>query len=157
MLTGSMAMNFYAQPRMTRDIDIILAVDSDQADSLLKLFETDYYISREALAASIAQKSMFNIIHNETVIKVDLIIKKDSEYRTTEFGRRARALIDGFSVWIVSKEDLMLSKLLWAKDSHSELQFRDIRNLARTPYDAHYLENWTARLGLVRLFEECIK
>ena len=26
MLTGSMAMNYYAQPRMTRDIDVVVAL-----------------------------------------------------------------------------------------------------------------------------------
>ena len=26
MLTGSMAMNYYAQPRMTRDIDVVIAI-----------------------------------------------------------------------------------------------------------------------------------
>ncbi|MGA2244759.1 MAG: hypothetical protein ABSH48_07170 [Verrucomicrobiota bacterium] len=32
MLTGSMAMNYYAQPRMTRDIDIVVALRSTDTE-----------------------------------------------------------------------------------------------------------------------------
>jgi len=37
----------------------------------------------------------------------------------------------GFEAWIVSREDLILSKLAWAKDSGSEMQLRDVRALLR--------------------------
>ena len=50
MLTGSMAMNYYAQPRMTRDIDLVVKVASDQIDVLISIFEKDYYIERHAVA-----------------------------------------------------------------------------------------------------------
>jgi len=72
---------------------------------------------------------MFNLLHLESVVKVDMIVRKDSEYRRTEFERRRRIELDAFSLWIVSKEDLILSKLAWAKPSGSELQLRDVRNL----------------------------
>ena len=140
MLTGSMAMNYYAQPRMTRDIDIIVAVGPADADRMLSLFQSEYYVSRGAVVSAIGQRSMFNIIHNESVIKVDFIIKKESQYRSLEFARRANVMIDDFSVWIVSKEDLIISKLSWAEDSHSELQLRDVRNLTATGCDRAYVE-----------------
>lgn len=122
MLTGSMAMNYYAQPRMTRDIDVVVALCSTDAERVVKLFSPDYYVSREAVESSIAHQSLFNLIHNESVIKVDCIVRKQSEYRLNEFTRRQRIKIQDFETWIVSKEDLILSKLFWAKDSHSELQ-----------------------------------
>jgi hypothetical protein len=55
----------------------------------------------------------------------------------------------------VSKEDLILSKLYWARDSHSEFQFRDVRNLLASSYDAEYLERWLHNLGLDELVKEC--
>ncbi len=85
--------------------------------------------------SSIAQRSLFNLIHNESVIKVDYIVRKQSEYRLAEFSRRQRIKIEDFATWIVSKEDLILSKLYWAKDSHSELQLRDVANLVSTGCD----------------------
>ena len=139
MLTGSMAMNFYAQPRMTRDIDLVVALKSGDAHRVVRLFTPDYYVSREAVENSIDRTSLFNLIHQESVIKVDCIVRKPTEYRLLEFSRRQRVTIADFKTWIVSKEDLILSKLLWAKDSLSELQLRDVRNLAATGFDAPYM------------------
>ena len=41
MLTGSMAMNYYAQPRMTRDIDVVVALHAGQVETLLRIFGAD--------------------------------------------------------------------------------------------------------------------
>jgi hypothetical protein len=38
MLTGSMAMNYYAQPRMTRDIDVVIALSASDAGRIVALF-----------------------------------------------------------------------------------------------------------------------
>jgi hypothetical protein len=56
----------------------------------------------------------------------------------------------------VSKEDLIISKLWRAKDSHSEIQLSDVKNLLATGYDAVYLERWTRELGLNNLLQQCL-
>ncbi len=155
MLTGSMAMNYYAQPRMTRDIDLVVALAPKDTDTVVRLFTPDYYVSREAVSSSIAHESLFNLIHQESVIKVDCIVRKNNPYRHAEFERRRRITIEDFYTWIASKEDLIISKLWWAKDSHSELQIRDVKNLANTDCDIDYIERWTKELGLFSLWQEC--
>jgi predicted nucleotidyltransferase len=156
MLTGSFAMNYYAQPRMTRDIDIVVALEPKDADSVVALFEDDYYVPRNALVRAIANRTLFNIIHSESIFKVDCIIRKHTEYRRLEFERRRQVDVDDIQVWIVSKEDLIISKLYWAKESHSEFQLRDVRNLLKSGYDAKYLQTWTENLGLDNLLRECL-
>lgn len=156
MLTGSLAMNYYAQPRMTRDIDVVLALEAQDAERFTDLFTPDYYIVREEVARAIVNESMFNLIHQEAAIKVDCIVRKSGEYRQLEFARREAITLRDFMIWIVSKEDLMISKLNWARDSRSELQLRDVRNLLATGYDAQYVEEWTRKLGLAELWEECL-
>jgi hypothetical protein len=155
MLTGSMAMNYYAQPRMTRDIDLVVALTSADIDRVVALFHPDYYISRDAVSQSIAQESIFNLIHNESVIKVDCIIRKNTAYRQAEFDRRSRIGIQDFSVCITSKEDLIISKLAWTKESPSEIQLADVRNLALTGCDTAYIERLTQELGLLSLWKQC--
>lgn len=155
MLTGSMAMNYYAEPRMTRDIDLVLAARPDDATTLVTLFRLDYYISDQAVRESLAGESIFNLIHNESVIKVDCIIRKSSPYRRMEFDRRRRIRISDFETWIASIEDLIISKLVWAEQSRSELQLRDVRNLLRAGCDLEYLERWARELGVFALLEEC--
>jgi hypothetical protein len=155
MLTGSIAMNYYTTPRMTRDIDIVVALGPEDVINISQLFTPDYYISIEEISQSITHESIFNLIHLQSIIKVDCIIRKNSPYRRLEFERRRRVTIKNFSVWIASKEDLIISKLWWAKDSHSEMQLRDIKNLANSGCDAAYVEHWTKDLGLFTLWQEC--
>lgn len=154
MLTGSMAMNYYAQPRMTRDIDLVVKLAPDQTDLLIRLFEADYYIDRLAIVRAIAQRSMFNLIHNETIIKFDCIVLKDQQYRQEEFARRRRITVSDFQTWIVTREDLIISKLYWARDSRSELQFRDVKNLLNSDCDMTYLESRAEELGVKPLLEQ---
>ena len=148
MLTGSMAMNYYARPRMTRDIDVVVELDLSTAGKLVRLFTPDYYVSPEAVAQSIVNRSMFNLIHQESVIKVDFVLRKDSEFRVAEFQRRLRIQVEDFQTWIVSKEDLILSKLHWARDSRSERQFDDIKNLIASGCDSTYISTWVSHLDL---------
>jgi hypothetical protein len=157
MLTGSMAMNYYAQPRMTRDIDVVIAIGPGDAERVADLFCPDYYVSKENIRDSIAHESIFNLIHQKSVIKVDCIIRKGSEYRQVEFERRRKISIRDFTTFIVSKEDLIISKLFWAKDSNSELQLGDVRNLLATEYDDAYLRRWTRELALGTLLKKCLE
>jgi hypothetical protein len=154
MLTGSLAMNYYAQPRMTRDIDMVVEIHAGQASVVARLFGPEYYVSEEAIAEAISRQSLFNVIHLESAIKVDFIVRKASDYRRQEFDRRLLVSIAQIPVWVASKEDLILSKLCWAKDSHSDLQCRDVRNLLSTGCDLSYVERWAGQLGVLELFRE---
>ncbi len=115
MLTGSMAMNYYAQPRMTRDIDVVIAIGPEDAARVAALFRPDNYLSGENIRESLEHESIFNLIHQESVIKVDCIIRKGIEYRRVEFERRQIISILDFTTFIVSKEDLIISKLFFGQ------------------------------------------
>ncbi len=155
MLTGSMAMNYYAEPRMTRDIDIVVALVPSNAGTIVRLFDPDYYVSPDAVAESIRDEWMFNLIHNESVIKVDCIVRKSTPYRREEFQRRQQITVTDFEMCIVSKEDLILSKLVWAKDSESDRQLQDVRNLIASGYDDSIIERWAQTLGVDSLWRSC--
>lgn len=83
MLTGSLAMNYYAQPRMTRDIDLVLELSVERAEVIVRLFAPDYYVSAAAVRDAIARESIFNLIHNESVIKVDCIVREEQRLSST--------------------------------------------------------------------------
>jgi hypothetical protein len=155
MVTGSVAMSYYAQPRMTRDVDIVVELAAREASQVVDLFAPDYYVSDEAVAAAIRADGMFNIFHVEKLVKIDLILRKPVDYRLHEFSRRRRSRLGDIDAWIVSKEDLILSKLVWAQGSSSELQLRDVKSLLISGADESYLRDWAGRLGVERLLEQC--
>lgn len=148
MLTGSMAMNYYAQPRMTRDIDLVIELDGEQVESIFQLFEADYYVDKTSISRAIALRSMFNVIHNEAIIKVDCVVLKNSDYRREEFARRRKVKFGDFETWIVSREDLILSKLVWASATSSEMQLRDVRSLLSADCDFKYLREQAKSLNV---------
>jgi hypothetical protein len=156
MVTGSMAANYYATPRMTRDIDLVVELSEEDVARVVGLFHDEYYIDPDMVRQAVQNQSMFNMIHNAFVVKVDCVVKKNSEYRREEFARRRAITVAGQRMTIVAPEDLILSKLDWAKESRSQIQLDDVRNLLRLVegLDTDYLNRWAARLGLAALYQE---
>ena len=156
MLSGSMALSLYAAPRMTRDIDIVIALGAEDVDTLVALFEKDFYLDSETVASAVDSRHMFNIIHEETVSKLDFIVRKETPYRIEEFSNRRRPRLGVREVWVVGPEDLVLSKLVWALDSGSTRQLDDVRSvLGASEVDDGYLDRWAPELGVSGLLERC--
>lgn len=156
MLTGSLAMALYAEPRMTRDIDLVVECEGRTTEDFVGLFQDVCYISEDAVREALATAGMFNIIHLEGVSKADFVVRRPEEYRRTEFARRRFMDIGGREIPVVAPEDLILSKLLWWIAGDSDLQRADLRLLLESPaeLDRDYIERWAQRLGaLVRLKE----
>jgi hypothetical protein len=154
MLTGSLAANFYAAPRMTRDIDIVIEIFEADIGKFFQAFQEDFYIDQSSIADAIEHQSMFNIIHNNSVLKIDFLIRKDLPYRSAEFQRRRQINLDDMKVWIVAPEDLVISKLFWSKDSLSDFQLRDVKNIlvSTKNLDELYIEKWVETLGLDHVY-----
>jgi hypothetical protein len=156
MITGSMAMAIYSQPRMTRDIDLVVELNPADGDRLVELFREDCYIDSEAVRDAITRASMFNVIHKEWTAKADFIVRKNQEYRKVEFARRRKVLVEQANVWVVSIEDLILSKLVWRGQSRSELQLTDVRQLitSNPKLDWAYLRRWAIELRVEEALSE---
>ena len=149
MLSGSIAMNSYTVPRMTLDIDIIIELREENLAAFLSLFDTSYYINHDTVTNEVKRQGMFNIIDYETGFKIDFIVRKNSTYRKHEFERRKKAKIGGTEVWMVSPEDLIISKIIWIQELKSEKQIHDIKNLLGIPgIDTEYIVYWCRELKL---------
>lgn len=158
MITGSIAANFYAVPRMTRDIDIVIELPLEKIDQLYDIFKEEFYVDKEMISAAVRERGSFNIIHNQALVKVDFIVRKESEYRKLEFDRRRSVIVEGERLFIVAPEDLVISKLWWAKDSRSEVQLGDIRHILEEvkDIDREYMKKWIDELGLSDIYRELI-
>lgn len=159
MITGSMAMAIYSIPRMTRDIDLVVDVSPADIDKIASLFSEDCYLDHESVRQAVNKHGIFNIIHNDWLIKADFIIRKNEEYRKEEFARRQKIDIEGMSISVVSAEDLILSKLAWGKQSQSELQLRDVRHMISTvsKLDWKYMQKWAAVLDIEEILRKAKK
>lgn len=149
MLSGSIALNNYTIPRMTLDIDIVLELHESKMRDFLSIFGNNYYLNKDTVIQETRKLGMFNIIDHETGFKVDFILRKNTEYRKLEFERRLRSKVADFEVWIVSPEDLAISKIEWIQQYQSDKQINDIKNLLANPeIDRNYIAKWCNQLGL---------
>ena len=155
MLTGSMAMFQYSNYRMTADVDIVMELKSQHGRILIDNLEPDYTVPHKSMIRAIASESMFNVIHQETAFKIDCVLRKSTPFQITAFGRRQVVDFHGKRVPVITLEDLIISKLLWAADSKSDKQMADIKNLMRNQFDRDYIENWTNKLDVTQTYENC--
>lgn len=157
MLTGSFASSFHGAPRTTQDIDIVIAPTLGSLQRLVSEFPEDqYYVSREAALQAYGSESLFNVIDLESGWKIDFIVRKSRPFSVEEFSRRRDAEVLGTNVTIASAEDVILSKLEWAKMAGSERQITDVAGILRTQgadVDVEYVERWVAVLGVQREWE----
>ena len=154
MVTGSFAMSAYGEIRMTRDIDVVVQLTENKIKGFTQLFENEYYVSEESIRRAITRRSMFNVISRAHGGKIDCIVMKDTDFARATFQRKYKVIVSEIEFWTTTKEDLIIAKLNWARDSHSEMQIRDIANLTSTEYDSAYVDDWVARLQLENIWHE---
>jgi len=152
MLTGSLAAAYYATPRATQDIDVV--IDPREADLRRIIDEfsaAGYYVDRETALAALESRGQFNAIDPDSGWKVDLIVRKERPFSQVEFERRSTTSLLGVDVSLATPEDLLLAKLEWGKLADSALQRRDVLQLLERSLDRmdlEYVEHWVKELGL---------
>lgn len=154
MVTGSFAMAAYVPARTTMDIDIVLEIDASNALEFEREFAGNYYVTASSIVHAYERRSMFNIINNSTLIKVDCIVKKSDRFEIERFKRRRKTKIGESEFWVIDKEDLILSKLRWASVSHSERQFEDVQKLLESGADNKFLSEMIAGMELLDVWKE---
>ncbi|MBS4066300.1 MAG: hypothetical protein KGZ74_17200 [Chitinophagaceae bacterium] len=149
MLSGSVAMSIYTIPRATRDFDFVVHLQPKDVDSLTNHFSGAYYCDRDSINEAIQSVSMFNVIDHASGFKADFVILKNEAFRQEEFNRRKKVVFEGLEIYIVSAEDLLLSKVIWIQDFQSGIQMDDILNLWETEgIDKTYIRKWVNILKL---------
>lgn len=152
MLTGSLAAAYYAVPRATQDIDIVIEAEGEGVESLVRgLLAAGWYVDRDAALEAWRERGQFNTIEPESGWKADFIIRKERSYSREEFGRRRSISILGVEVSVASLEDVLIAKLEWSRLADSALQRRDVLQILERSWqrlDQAYLQKWVGLLGL---------
>lgn len=156
VISGSMAANYYSVPRMTRDRDVVIELSQKDIGKFINLFQRDFYVDEDMIRKEVLCKGMFNLIHNQHIIKIDFIMKKESKFQDFVFFRKKTVLIDNIPMCFISAEDLILAKLSWAKDPHSEIQLKDVSNILDSvnDLDKEYIEKRVCALGLAQIYQD---
>ena len=152
MLSGSFASAHYGVLRSTQDIDFVIDATPAQLRAFIEtLPSNEYYADLDTALEAHKRQSMFNVIDLATGWKIDLIIRKSRAFSQEEFRRRQRVSLHDVSLFVASAEDVVISKLEWAKLAQSRRQIEDAAAILRVQWaalDHSYLTKWIAELGL---------
>lgn len=154
IITGGIAVSVWGRPRNTADVDIVVEIGSEKSvcDLVFKLKKTfpKSYSDENLALDAFKRKSEFNIVEPEYGLKADFFISSGSEYQQTEIKRGRHKKIDGKMIRFISPEDLIISKLLWYRDSESTRQLEDIASVVETQksIDKKYLAGWIKKHDL---------
>jgi hypothetical protein len=113
--------------------------------------EFEYYCPPiEVISDEVVRGGSFNLIHQQTAMKIDVMILKGTPFAQSEFTRRKKiTMLPGLEVNIASAEDVIIKKLDFFREGGSEKHLSDIKTmLAETSVDLAYIQHWVKKLGL---------
>ena len=164
LIGGSLASTLYGMIRTTQDSDIITEMRPEHIQPFVAALESDFYIDEEMIAESIQRNSSFNIIHRESMFKVDIFIPRPRLFQESQLTRVHRQTFNfetPISANFASPEDTIISKLEWYRmgDEVSERQWRDILGVLKIragELDFDYMRKWAKELKVSDLLERAL-
>jgi len=164
VIGGSMASTAHGRIRTTLDVDIVADLQSAHVDVLVQALGEAFYVDANAARNAIQHRSSFNLIHLETMFKVDIFIPKDRPFDRQQLARREKQVIGtdpDQMAYVASAEDIILAKLEWYRlgGEVSERQWRDIQGILEVSgnrLDQAYLRHWAAMLNISDLLEQVL-
>ena len=165
LIGGSLASTLYGMIRTTQDSDIVAEMRPEHLQPFVLALEDEFYVDNEMIANSIQHKSSFNIIHRESMFKVDVFIPQPRPFLQSQLARAQRqtfTFASEVSAKFCSPEDIILAKLEWYRmgGEVSERQWRDILGILKTragALDLVYIKKWSGELEVSDLLERAVK
>jgi hypothetical protein len=144
----------YGKPRFTNDFDFVVAIPPSRLAAFRQTFaDSGFYVPpMETLLEELRRNGQFNLLHEETGIKVDCVFIKLTEFSRTEFERRQeRPLASDLTGFVATPEDIILGKLQYYRLGQSPKHLSDIRGIleiSTDEIDFAYLQRWIKELHL---------
>jgi hypothetical protein len=165
LIGGSLASTIYGMVRTTQDADIIADMKLSHVRPFIMALKSEFYLDEELIADSVLHNSSFNIIHRQTMFKVDVFIPSESPFQQSQHSRAQKQIIftkPETSAYFASPEDTVLAKLEWFRKGNevSERQWRDILGVLKVrqgDLDIEYLRKWAIELNVSDLLEKALK
>ena len=131
----------------------------------IEALQTRFHIDESLVQRAIANRSCFNIIHLDTMFKVDIFVLKEDEASREEMARRELYRLSeeaGNELYLASAEDTIIQKLIWFQlgKEVSERQWNDALGVIRIQgerLDLAYLKKWSHRSGITDLLNKALK
>ena len=153
MLVGSYASNTYGIDRATQDADLV--IDPGEASlssffrSLPSAIRFDPQMSFETV--TLTRRHVAEVVGTE--FKIELFYLSQDPHDRERFRRRREIQLAGNRVWILSAEDVLVTKLRWAR-AKDRMDVRDVIAVQGDAIDWPYVYTWCDCHGTRALLDE---
>ena len=159
---GSLASSAFGIARATLDVDIVADIKLKQLPSFVESLKEEFYMDAETICDAIKRHSSFNLIHFETMFKVDVFVLKNRNFDRQAFLRRIQRPVSEsglLQLFFATPEDIILNKLEWFKRGGeiADRQWNDVIGVMKVQgaeLDTSYLKQWAEELGISNLLEK---
>ncbi len=164
LIAGSLASSVHGEVRSTWDTDLVADLSTDQAVPLAEALTGRLYVDAEMILDAIRHRRHFNVVHLDTMFKVDVFVPKQRDFDRMQIRRRQEHVIWSDPVhkaFVASPEDTILAKLDWYRqgDEVSERQWRDVIGVIKVQgdrLDVEYLRKGAIELAVGDLLKEAL-
>jgi len=164
LLGGSLASAVHGIMRATLDADLVADIHPQHVQPFVDALSSQFYIEEQSIRYALNHRGHFNLIHLETMFKVDVFLPAGRPFDEQQFKRRIRMPVvpDGSAtVDIATAEDTLLAKLDWYNQGGGVAvrQWHDAVGIIRVQGEAlewEYLHRWAAELGLAELLSRAV-
>jgi predicted nucleotidyltransferase len=147
MLVGSFARNYYADPRSTKDADVVVAVTKTSLAAFVAALGPDFRLDSQPSFETNTGTMRDVLMHPESGFTVELFYLSEDPYDQERFQRRRSIKYDGVPTSILTAEDVVVTKLRWARSKDLD----DVRDVIAMQGDEAlnwpYIHRWTAIHG----------
>jgi hypothetical protein len=168
-LGGSIASSLHGMQQMAQDIDLVVNLHSQNLPSLLPLLKQYYIFDEDALQEAVSQRTACSLIHRNTLMKVDLIMARQSAFETALYPRIASYSLDerSPSLPLASAVEMILVKLhRYSQDLLSrtdgmrdDAEWNDIVGMLKIqepPFERDFLEEWARNLKITEMLRQAL-
>jgi hypothetical protein len=111
-LVGGMAVSLRGQPRVTADVDMVIAIDVDRALALVgRLGQSKFQPLFDGIEEVIERAFILPLRHRSTHVKLDLAIGL-SGFERQSIARAQPVEVAGSQISVATAEDLLVMKVL---------------------------------------------
>lgn len=136
MVSGSVAVIVYGEPRLTHDVDLVVVLEEPQIARLKEAFpQSEFYCPpSEVIAVEAARefRGHFNLIHHATGFKADVYLSGRDPLHAWALSRAKRLEVEGEPLVVAPPEYVIVRKLEYFREGGSEKHVRDIRSILVT-------------------------